>query len=155
MLKGRFGDTTRRPYIEGRVIIPRLQCRANISFIVDTGADQTLLMPIDGIRIGIDYRQLTGEKETVGIGGITNNFTERGILVFAEPKRRLHFYAIELAIAPPAPDIMDIPSLLGRDILNNWQMVYNAQNSRLTFKVLSADHTELVPARSRAKPRKA
>lgn len=42
-------------------------------------------------------------------------------------------------IAAPGPDIADIPSVLGRDILNRWRMFYNYQSRRLTFGVLSAD----------------
>lgn len=43
MLRGRFGDTTGAPYIEGRLILTRLNLTADISFLVDTGADYTVL----------------------------------------------------------------------------------------------------------------
>ena len=39
MLKGRFGDTSGRPYIEGHILLPRLKKRGNVSFVFDTGAD--------------------------------------------------------------------------------------------------------------------
>ena len=94
MIRGRFGDTTGRPYIEGRLIVPRLNLRSDVSFIVDTGADNSLLMPLDGS-----------------------------------------------SICSPAPDIMNIPSLLGRDILDRWRMTYNPSKRYLAFKVLSADYT--------------
>lgn len=57
MLRGRFGDTSGRPYIEGHVFLPRLEKRGNVSFLFDTGAD-TSLMPVDGLRVGIDYAEL-------------------------------------------------------------------------------------------------
>lgn len=39
MLRGRFGDTSGRPYLEGRLFLPRLKLQGDISFIVDTGAE--------------------------------------------------------------------------------------------------------------------
>jgi hypothetical protein len=47
-IAGRFGDTTGRPYLEGRLVLPRLGKRGDFSFLVDTGADYTYLMPGDG-----------------------------------------------------------------------------------------------------------
>lgn len=145
MLTGRFGDTTGRPYIEGRLILPRLKIKGDISFCVDTGADRSLLHPGDGERMGIDYTKLTGETESVGVGGICHNFVEPALLAFSEPKRFLYVYIIPLAIAPAAPDIMDLPSLLGRDILDQWRMTYHPIKKRLTFHVISADVTVPIP----------
>ena len=53
MLQGRFGDTSGRPYMEGHVLLPRLGWRGYVSFIFDTGADTSLLMPLDARRMGI------------------------------------------------------------------------------------------------------
>lgn len=146
MLTGRFGDTTGRPYIEGRLILPRLEIRGDISFCVDTGADRSLLHPGDGERMGIDYTKLTGETESVGVGGICHSFVEPALLVFSEPKRFLYVYIIDLAISPPSLDIMDLPSLLGRDILDRWRMIYHPAKKRLTFDVVSADVTVPIPS---------
>jgi hypothetical protein len=41
MLTGRFGDTTGRSYIEGRLSLPRLTISDDISFIIDTGGHKT------------------------------------------------------------------------------------------------------------------
>ena len=138
-MRGRFGGTSGRPYVEGRLLIPRLNITGDISFLVDTGADHTLLNPLDGIRMGIDYSQLTGDIEIVGVGGLCHNYVEPAIAVFSEPKKTLYIYTITLEITPPNPEIMDIPSLLGRDILDQWRMTYNPSKNRLTFKVISAN----------------
>lgn len=58
MLKGRFGDTTGAPYIEGRLLIPRLKIDGYVSFLVDTGSDSTVLMQTDGARLGLNYSKL-------------------------------------------------------------------------------------------------
>lgn len=139
MLTGRFGDTSKRPYIEGRLVLPRLSVSANISFCVDTGADTSLLLPNDGDRIGLDYATLLGDEESVGVGGVCHNFVEQAVLVFSDPGKYLYAYFIDLAICPPGQDIMDLPSLLGRDVLNRWRMVYDPAKDRLAFTVVTAD----------------
>lgn len=139
MLRGRFGDTSGRPYLEGRLIIPRLSITGDISFLVDTGADRSVLMPLDTERLGIDIADLDGDLESTGIGGVIHNFVEHSVLIFSEPRKAIHLYYLELAISPPDPAIQDLPSLLGRDVLDRLRMTYDAQKPSLTFKVLSAD----------------
>jgi hypothetical protein len=141
VLRGRFGDTSGRPYIEGRLFFPRLKIGSNISFCVDTGADRSVLMPGDGKRMRLDYSKLKGSNPSVGVGGICHNYVESALVVFSEPKRYLHVYDIALQVSAPDSEIMDLPSLLGRDILNKWRMIYNPSKNRLFFEVISADVT--------------
>ena len=56
MLKGWFGDTTGRPYIEARIAFPRLRALGLVSFVLDTGADRSLLMPRDCILTGVNLK---------------------------------------------------------------------------------------------------
>ena len=141
MLRGRFGDTSGRPYIEGRLVLPNLKISGDISFLVDTGSDATRLHPSDGTRLKVNYEKLTGEAESIGISGITHDFVEPAVVVFSDPKRFLYVYSITLRIAPYDPEIIDLPSILGRDILDQWRMTYNPQKKRLLFEVILADVT--------------
>ncbi|MDE2695872.1 MAG: hypothetical protein OXH97_05075 [Chloroflexota bacterium] len=68
MIDGRFGDTSGRPYVEGRVYFPRFDLEGDISFLVDTGADASLLNPGDVARIGVDVDLLEGRAESFGLG---------------------------------------------------------------------------------------
>lgn len=145
MLKGRFGNTSGRPYLEGRLYVKRLNIRADVSFLVDTGSDVTCLHPIDGIRVNLDYSQLTGDSESIGTSGLSHSFVESAFVVFSEPKHFLYVYRINLHIAPVDPEIMTLPSILGRDILDRWRMTYSPQKNNLVFKVLSADMTLPIP----------
>ena len=139
-MRGRFGDTSGRPYVEGRLILPRLGITGDVSFCVDTGADRTVLMPTDGQVMRIDYSQLEEDPHpSVGMGGVTFNCIEPALVIFTEPGRFLYAYHIDLVIDPPDPDIVDLPSLLGREILNRWRMTYDPPRNRLTFEVDSAD----------------
>lgn len=140
MLRGRFGDTSGRPYLEGRLIIPRIGIRGSISFLIDTGADTTTILPDDSRRLGVDYSTLKlARSSTVGIGGTSRLYAERGIVVFTDPGKWLYAYEINLGISPYDKALKSVHSLLGRDILDRWQMTYGPLRRNLRFTVLSAD----------------
>ena len=145
MLRGRFDDTSGAPYIEGRLILPRFELHADVSFLMDTGADRTVVMQADARRIGLNYSSLTGESESLGLGGICSTFTEPALVVFSEPGKTLYAYDIQLVIPAPTPDTQSLPSLLGRDILNRWSIAYNPSRDRLSIRVVSADVTVPIP----------
>ncbi len=138
MLRGRFGDTSGRPYMEGRVLFPRLGTSGNVSFIFDTGADASLLMPLDAQRMGLDYGLFEREASTLGIGGASENFIERAYLAFVGDEA-LYGYEIDLHICKPAKELMTIPSLLGRDIIDRWRVTYDKPASQLLAEVISSD----------------
>lgn len=140
-LKGRFGNTSGRPYIEGRLHLPRLAISGDVSFCVDTGADATVLLPADGMRLGVDYEGLGPEIESVGVGGISLDYREEAVVIFSDPAKALYAYTIELVISSPSPDVMALPSLLGRDILNRWRMMYDPMRKGLSLQVREADYT--------------
>ena len=141
MLKGRFGDTSGCPFLEGYLHILSQSVSVEISFLVDTGADETMLMPTDGMRTTLDYNALTTSKDVYGINGVMSVYTEPALIVFAQPKKRLFVYSVNISIAPPNPDLMGVHSLLGRDILDRWEMVYRPTSDTLVFNVVSADIT--------------
>lgn len=133
MLTGRWGDTTGRPYIEGRLL------RGYISFCIDTGADRTILMPSDSVRMKLDFDLLSRPTRAVGLGGQALLFDERARLAFSEPPNRIYVYDLDVKIAADDDQIGDVPSLLGRDILNRWRVDYNPVQNSLRMRVLSAD----------------
>jgi hypothetical protein len=140
MIRGRFGDTSGRPFIEGRLILKRLKIINDISFCIDTAADFTALLPGDSKLINLDYRQLKGNYPITGICGISNFFIEPAIIVFSDPGHFLYSYKIDLKIAPYDPDIIELPSVLGRDIWYRWDIRINTKKNLLAVKILEADY---------------
>ena len=124
--------------MEGFVLLPRLGWSGNVSFIFDTGADTSLLMPLDAQRMGIDYSMLDNEVSALGIGGASENFVEPAYLAFVDDEA-LYGYEIELHICKPADELMSVPSLLGRDIINRWRVTYDKSASELLAEVISSD----------------
>ena len=138
MLRGRFGDTSGRPYVEGHVLLPRLGRSGNVSFIFDTGADTSVLMPLDAQRMGIDYGMLDNEVLSLGVGGESKNCIESAYLAFVG-NEALYGYEIALHICRPAKELMTIPSLLGRDVIDQWRVTYDKPASELLAEVISSD----------------
>jgi predicted aspartyl protease len=144
MLRGRFGDTTGRPFIEAHVHLVRPGIRFNLSFLVDTGADRTLITPMEGARMGLDYSKLRPGRTLEGLGGSVKGYEEPAILTFEESRKRLVSYTFEIGIAEPrrirrSQHPEDVVVLLGRDVLQNFAMSYNQRREHLSLKVLAAD----------------
>jgi len=142
MINGRFGDTSGRPFFEGRLYLPRLNISGDVSFLLDTGADSSMLMPGDTKRLGITFSDLQGDTECVGVGGTVHYFVERALLVFSDPGKALYVYELpNLGIMPDDPQLDNVHSLLGRDVIDRWRITYDPQKVRLHAKIRLADIT--------------
>ncbi len=111
----------------------------DFSFLVDTGADQTFLMPGDGLTLGLDYRLLENHNtDSRGAGGPISSFREPAWVAFADDAN-IYGYEITLAILEFRTDMLTVPTLLGRDVLHRWHISYQHSAPRLEFEVESAD----------------
>ena len=125
MIQGRFGDATGRPYVDGRLLLPRPKVSQNVSFPVDTGADRTTLMPADARMLGVSYSNLKDPISVGGVGGESRCCQENALVTFYEGNRDLlRFYSIDLIVSEQAASLLHLPSNLGRDILDRWHMRY-------------------------------
>ena len=139
MIIGQF-DSVGRPYVVCRLIIPRLRVSRRISFLLDTGADSTSLHPRDARDAGIAFDQLGNRHSSRGIGGRSSYFREPAILAFSDGEL-VRMYEVGLLIAEPNDTNESLPSLLGRNVINHWRMVYDPSEDRLEFSVRHADRT--------------
>ena len=137
MIRGNFDRG--RPQVECRLVIPRLSVNHRLMLLVDTGASATCLHPADAIRAGIPFERLGNRIDYLGIGGTSACFREAANLLF-EDESYLRIYRLDLLIAAPTSNNRELPSLLGRDVLNRWRMDYNPTGDRLEWTVHDADH---------------
>lgn len=156
MIVGRFGNTSGRPYIEALVRFPRLGITGNISFLADTGADRTTILHHDGVRLAIDYANLGPSQVSGGIGGLAQNHPEDAIVTFLDSGTRFCLYQLHVLICgmPKAPLILPdgrqipyiaAPSLLGRDIMQHWEFLYDKTNDLLRAEVRQFDFEYSLP----------
>ncbi len=140
MLEGRFGESSGRPYISARLFFPRLGLAGDVSFIFDTGADNTLLMPADARTIGVDFAEFANHPpfNSFGIGGQVPTYPEPARVAFVDSNGlRLYRYDTTVLIHHPTVEAMHVPSLLGRDIIDRWKTTY--EKPRLSAEVISSD----------------
>ena len=139
MIFGAF-DEGGRPFKRGQLAIPHLGGKGHVTFLVDTGADSTCIHPEDAQRVGIPFERLFDAGVSTGIGGSSVYFREPAVMSFTDEKVK-RLYAVELLIGEPSESSNRLPSLLGRNILNQWRIDYDPTDLSLECIVRSADRT--------------
>ena len=120
--------------------MPRLKAAGNVSFIFDTGADTTVLMPAESATLGVDYGELKNPFVSHGIGGPAPNYIERAHIMFvSNDMTQIYGFNVQLLIHHPSPDAMRVPSLLGRDVIDRLRVTYDKSTNELLATVVSCD----------------
>ena len=135
MIVGGF-DARGRPYVPGVVVIPRLSISGAVVFLLDTGADSTCLHTNDAASLEIPFERLGNLAEVGGIGGGAEYFKEDATLYFSDDDRIVG-YDISIGIASSPTG--GLPSLLGRDVFDNWRIEYERTRGVLQCIVRTAD----------------
>ena len=133
MIRGEIEDT-RYPYLECVVHMLRFGSLGRVRFRVDTGADLTCVHPKSAEALSISFAELSPSKVGHGVGGQARYSPEPALLIFSDDGRPVYRH-IELWVAMPTQANQGLDSLLGVDIIGDWQMVYDAPNGRLEFAV--------------------
>ena len=130
------------PLITAVVEIPNLGVMASVEFLVDTGAMRTVLHPRDVLKFGIDivtYAAGACPSTFAGVGGEASYGVEDAILHFKNSKANLRAF-----IGPLDPGQFDfalkkdLPSLLGRDFLNQGRLIVDYENNEVSFEMRPA-----------------
>jgi len=134
MIRGYFSIETgrRRPFIDAVFQFPTLDTSLEIPVLIDTGADRTILSPLDTIRLalelGIDFATFDKGHPSTGVGGQTNTRVTNILL-------RLNDFVtpLEIAILEPSSSrrISSIPSLLGRDIISRFGLFIDERTDQV------------------------
>ena len=135
-------DLNGRPYIQGRLFLPRISVDGYIDFLVDTGADTTCLHPRDAKRLKTPFSKLRNPVSVDGAGGSNTYFLEPGLLT-VDDGRYVRAYFMRVAIAEPIEGIERLSSVLGQNILRYWKMRHDPPSGRLEFTVKAADITKV------------
>ncbi len=140
MIRGYFSRGS--PYVTARVTGLGPGGRRPIEFLLDTGADVTMIAPVDGRKLGVDYGSITDWRSSMrGVGGVARTAPRTVSLSFREDDGAIRQYRLEVALMEDAPDSEWIPSLLGQDVLRRWRTVHDPSVGALRARVRSADVT--------------
>ena len=134
----------RRPYVKASFRFPSIRDQGlEVELLVDTGADRTILAPLDALRLSrrfrVDLTTLLAGTRSTGIGGTTPTRIVEAVLNLETVALPLTLTTLE----PTAP-ISPIPSLLGRDILAHFALFLEERTSRvLLLEPAEADALDL------------
>lgn len=140
MCKGVFFDGS--PYVFATVLFPAHYRKAKetppfLTFLIDTGADTTMINSIDAERLGITYRAsvpffgkhpLEEAMVVRGVGGEIKTYIVEDVMLILKTSldSYVEFHTEHLDhICIPEGGVIGIPNLLGRDILNLFDISYN------------------------------
>ena len=109
-----------RPYIPAFVIIPDLNARGMVDFLMDTGSDITRLGMPDAKKLKIDYAKLPDGGIVSGVGTASSKIVVNPIeLTFLTELNYVHQERLRgISIV-----LKEIPSVLGRDIMQTYRFV--------------------------------
>lgn len=132
MCFGRYDPETNKPLMAGTVMVPRVDIGQQIEFIIDTGADGTVIGGPDAIHMGLTPSEVGDdvdfvEDESIGIGGKTKTLTveEPLMLAFEEYSEKLDKYSLHIEFTSKIEIVPACSmSLLGRDILDRFDVEF-------------------------------
>ena len=135
MIRGYFlptGSEASPPYVDGLIDIPEIGVVGlEARFLIDTGADRSLLGDDDTGRMIMDYEVDLGRLKdgipSQGIGGVVATREVQATLELGEFSTSFRFDVLE----PRSGQSPSIPSLLGRDILSHFALFMEERTDRV------------------------
>ena len=129
MIRGYFRSVggRNRPFIRCLVYFPSAPNTRVIApeFLIDTGADRSLLSPRDAIGFGLDFSILSRGPTSRGVGGETPTLLVEAMIYVGG-------YTIPLTLSIPEAQ-RPIPSVLGRDFIANFALFMEERTGRVLF----------------------
>ena len=128
-----FFSSIGRPFILGTVILPRFGVSADVYFLLDTGADSSCLHSQDARNLAVPESSLGNESYLGGVGGTAVYYSEPALVTF-DDYGPAHIYEVSYNIdldLSYSDETLAMPSLLGRDILDNWHIEYSRKRNLL------------------------
>ena len=124
------------PMVAGIARLPNSSLERSIVFLVDTGAEVTMLHPFDAEQLGLNFAGLGCGQSIAGIGGSAKVFDQQLRLLFPDADTGAWYeYHQTVLVAAPTEHNKSFPSLLGRDILRFWLTEYDPPNGLVRFTV--------------------
>ena len=140
MIGGRF-DARGRPVLSAEVVLPGGIVQV-VPFLVDTGAESTILMPGDSIRLRVDFKALS-TSVPVKIGGEElHGHPQEIALRFAAGGHVYTFFGDVLIVDPGLFPTIRHPSILGRGFWSRLKLTIDYTNGTMTADPVRPDEKD-------------
>jgi hypothetical protein len=127
----RIDGSRARPFLLARLSIPAQRITGEVHFLVDTGADGTLLAPADAFLLGINIAALPPGPPSIGVGGRVPTVYAQANITLDTLTQTLPLRILAPRARPQRAAIAHIPSLLGRDVLADFALFFEERTSRV------------------------
>jgi len=133
MIRGRLiGIPGRlRPFVLAHLSLPSHHIAGDINFLVDTGADSTLLAPSDASLLAIDTTRLAQGPPSTGVGGSTPTVQATAVITLDQRNFNIGLRVLAPQTQAQRRALSRIPSLLGRDIISSFALVLEERTGRV------------------------
>ena len=106
--------------------VPRLGTARNIGFLIDTGADTSLLNPSDA--------RFAPTFQGFGLGGSTLEWHEEVVLTLTHVGGEVDRFQFVLPFAMESDENFNFPSLVGMDLLQRYRLTVDLQADIVTLQ---------------------
>ena len=111
-----------------------------VRFLIDTGATSTTLSPRAADRVFPGYADLDWThdprlKAVSGVGGICRVIVRLGAIRFIDDRLGPLDWDGLIELIEPTADSLALPSLLGRDVLDNFRLTVSKRESLISLEV--------------------
>ena len=139
MIRGRYVQG--RPLLSGLLqfaTIPKFeQTLVSVRFLIDTGADATLIQPVDYEPEGPPYaafRRLPLAEATRGFAGLIEAKIVPVALYLRHEDGHYDRIELEAEIARSSLDLEGLPSVLGRDVLDLYRLTMDRSHALIDLE---------------------
>lgn len=119
------------PFVKVLALFEELSLETRLLFMLDTGASSSIVLWGDVERLRINTSLLREEeRDFVGLGGFVKAKATPTVVKFLTEKGKLLEEKIELFVvssACPHPRLKLLPNVLGRDLINKFNLLYNVR----------------------------
>lgn len=122
MIPGGF-DNHGRPTARATPYFPVHGSAVPVTFLIDTGSTQTIVMPLDASRLRIDCSRLGRPILVNGIGGPSEVYIVKDVpITFGEGASKYTFETDVRVMDPGAHPLIKLPSILGAGVWRHWNL---------------------------------
>ncbi|TET17331.1 MAG: hypothetical protein E3J78_07685 [Candidatus Cloacimonadota bacterium] len=128
------------PFIDVLLEIPNFRIRRKVSFLIDTGSPVTILSERDARKLKLNFKKMKiADDAIMGLGGFAETYVLQDV--------RLHFISnghmidlslhnlfVSKAVTQDEDIINQIPSLLGRDVLRNFMLLFDEKKGTVSLQ---------------------